>query len=438
MGKTIPTHLELAEMFTNTTSSLKYCLSEQKWYVYDDNKGLWVRDGKDCVKACRRLLDYVYSLDEHVISEYSTFKKLSAVLRLIATFPNIHISVEQFDQHKHLLNAPNGVVNLHTGQIMVHDPKYLFTKTTSTTPAADKIPIRFLSFLNDSFGDVNVISFLQVLFGYMCSGEVSEKIVPFFIGKGNNGKTVLAELISTLLGDYAGAVPSSLYLRNKKVGEHDYTTLESKRFGVGSEVPPDAFFDEEKIKKISGMDSIATRKLYEEYRTMRHECKVLILANSFPDLKCGDEAFWNRIRIVRFTKSIPLDKQNKNLFTELLQGEGEAILGWIVSGAVKYYSEGLTTPSRIFEDTKSIEENHNHVKRFINTYFTITESKDNKVKCDIVRKLYDFWCDSEDIDPLESRMLGKELVKIGVTNTRYRDNGVRVKAYTNLCFSSKK
>jgi putative DNA primase/helicase len=53
---------------------------------------------------------------------------VKGALTLAATEPEIAITPDRLDAHPYLLNCRNGIVDLHTGELLAHDPALLLTK----------------------------------------------------------------------------------------------------------------------------------------------------------------------------------------------------------------------------------------------------------------------------------------------------------------------
>jgi putative DNA primase/helicase len=75
---------------------------------------------------------------------------------------------------------------------------------TLVAPAETPDCPRFLTFLNEATGDdPTLIRFLQQFCGYCLTGSVQEHALIFVYGPGKNGKSVLLNTVSSILGDYA-------------------------------------------------------------------------------------------------------------------------------------------------------------------------------------------------------------------------------------------
>ena len=78
------------------------------------------------------------------------------------------------------------------------------TKVTGTAPDRGCACPQWLAFLYRIFaGDTLLIGYVQRVLGYALTGLTTEQILLFGYGTGANGKSVLIETVSGIMGDYA-------------------------------------------------------------------------------------------------------------------------------------------------------------------------------------------------------------------------------------------
>jgi len=95
---------------------------------------------------------------------------------------------------------------LCAGQSRTAIPQDYMTKMTAVAPGGE-CP-RFMAFLNEiTNGDRSLCDFLQRMFGYCITGSTREHGLFFFYGTGANGKSVLLNTVSGILGDYHRTAP---------------------------------------------------------------------------------------------------------------------------------------------------------------------------------------------------------------------------------------
>lgn len=136
---------------------------------------------------------------------------MKALLHQAQAAPGLSLDPDVLDGDIYALCTPAGVVDLKTGDLRKPDP-VTDMHSRATTVAPQKMPIpRWDSFLSDTFGDdekgLETTRFLHILLGYSITGDVGAQILPFLYGSGANGKSVLLDVMTQILGEYANAAP---------------------------------------------------------------------------------------------------------------------------------------------------------------------------------------------------------------------------------------
>jgi P4 family phage/plasmid primase-like protien len=126
-----------------------------------------------------------------------------------------------------------------------------------------------------------------------------------YIGKGRNGKSVLMDLMSKVLGDYKGDVPLSIITagRTKPGGLNpELVELKGVRYAVMQEPSPDEKINVGPMKMLtSGKDKIQCRAPYmPEMVSYNPQFKLCVCSNTLMKVESQDDGTWRRIRVVDF------------------------------------------------------------------------------------------------------------------------------------------
>lgn len=126
-----------------------------------------------------------------------------------------------------------------------------------------------------------------------------------YIGVGQNGKSVLINLMEKVLGDYKGDVPLSLVTEKRgKVGglAPEIVQLKGKRFAVMQEPSKGDKINEGMMKQLtSGKDPIQGRAPYMPMTiSFMPQFNLVVTANVFMKIESNDHGTWRRIRAVPF------------------------------------------------------------------------------------------------------------------------------------------
>jgi len=273
------------------------------------------------------------------------------------------------DAYPHLLNTPNGVVNLRTRELAAHDPALMLTRMTGAAydPDADRtLWLRALEALPPKVAD-----WLQVRLGQAATGYTPEDdVMPIFMGSGDNGKTTILHAPRQALGDYAVTVPDRLFMANP--GDHptELTTLMGARFAVAEELAEGRNLNVKRVKDTLGTPTITARRMRSDNVTWLATHSLMLTTNYTPIVNETDHGTWRRLCLVVFSfKYVPQEK------LDALKAEGRltsryrlrdpavkraldtadpGVLAWMVEGAARWFDAGAIMPpmpKRVAADT---------------------------------------------------------------------------------------
>jgi putative DNA primase/helicase len=270
------------------------------------------------------------------------------------------VPLDKLDSHADILNTPSGVIELSTGNRYSNDPYWWATKSTGVHCDNTKKPCpRWAQFLIDTFGeDWELIGYVQQLAGLTAIGEVIEHVFPYLYGpSGDNGKSVLMDVLSAVLGDYAITAPANFLLAGRDKHETEIARLKGARFVAGSEVNAGATFDEARLKLLTSGDRITGRYMRGDFFDFTPTHTLWLMGNHLPRVPAGGNSFWRRMRVIPFTRQVPPDRRVEGLARQLVAEEGPQILAWIVAGAVEVINHGLMdTPAAVLAATGAYAE----------------------------------------------------------------------------------
>lgn len=165
--------------------------------------------------------------------------------------------------------------------------------------------------IEDFFRKIFPDDSLREYFLYQASqvfiGGNRAKIILFWTGEGNNGKTVTQYLFERMLGPMAVKFSTSLITGKKKDLGTAAPELARSGGGVRWAVMDEPNADETilsgTLKALTGNDSFFARDLFQKGKEtveITPLFKLHMICNKPPVIKDADKATWNRIRVVRF------------------------------------------------------------------------------------------------------------------------------------------
>jgi putative DNA primase/helicase len=361
---------------SHSAEVLGYWLREQVlfvpewgWMVWDWRR--WLRDigGVRTQGFARRVLRKYYAgCAERAATPQEQAEAYKAAVRACSTRYVVHVleqlkelvlaSPAEFDVHLHLANCLNYVVDLRDGTTMPHAPELRLTKLCPTRYIPGARSELWERFLRDVFlEDQELIAYMQRALGYSITGETREQKLFICWGKGANGKTTLFAVVRDVVGsDYVEPVPPRALLADKDSddAENARAALYGLRVGLLSETAEGGRLDAKQVKLLTGGDPVSARYLYHNPFSFTPTAKLWMFTNHKPRITDPSDAIWRRVVLVPFRAVFsnnpdvdPAVRRTPDpvIREKLLESpHREAILAWLVEGAIAWYRYGLQEP----------------------------------------------------------------------------------------------
>jgi putative DNA primase/helicase len=264
--------------------------------------------------------------------------------------PRLVVGVEELDQHPYLLACLNGEVDLRTGELHSSDSAHLLTRgiTLEYDPGADSSV--WAQFLGTTFdGDEELTAYVQRALGYASTGAIREHVALVPWGTGANGKSTLLGTVQDILGELALTAPEGLFTETLSSHPHPerMAALRGRRLVTCYELENRATLAEGLIKTLTGGDRLSARELYGRRFDFAPTHKMVIVTNHKPRVRGTDESIWRRLRLVPFEHTVQPQDQDGSLRQRLVTEHGQAILAWVVEGAVAWFADGLGESKKV-------------------------------------------------------------------------------------------
>ena len=343
----------------------RYVAGWGKWLVWDGQR--WRTEdtlaATDLIRSvCRQTA--VRADNPKVAAKLASASTVGGVERLARADRRHAATTDEWDADPWLLNTPGGVVDLRTGRKRANDRADRMTKITTATPGGDSP--QWMAFLSDvTGGDADLQVYLQRMVGYCLTGVTSAHALFFLYGTGANGKSVFANVISTILGDYAATASMDTFVETR--GDRhptDLAGLRGARFVTAIETEQGRRLNESKVKAITGGDKISARFMRQDFFEYTPQFKPVIVGNHKPAIRNIDEAMKRRMHMIPFTVTIPPERRDGRL-TEKLLSERDGILAWAVAGCLAWQREGLKPPACVVSATEEYFEAEDALGRWL-------------------------------------------------------------------------
>lgn len=316
------------------------CVGGEKGQFYLFDGSVWQRD--DEVGAVRTMMLGCFTAVAKA--------KIDNALSLLKSVPGIPIKYSAFDPNPWHLGTPDGVIDLRSGE-KVDARTAMVTKQTAVAPK-EGIPRRWMRFLEEvTGGDKELAAYLQKIAGYCLTGSIQEHALFFIFGPGGSGKSVFIETLQRMLGGYALAIGiEALEEKSYRGIPTDIADLRGVRLAIASETADGKAWDAQRMKALTGGDSIQARAMREDFFRFEPSHKFVIAGNSQPYLRDAGAAEFRRMNIIPFMHAPK--KVNKRLMQEL-QEEWPQILSWALEGARLWLDQGLEKPEVLEQSLQS-------------------------------------------------------------------------------------
>ena len=266
---------------------------------------------------------------------------IDQVINELLTMPNIESREFSEGNSGSLINFKDGVFDIFSEEVYEHSPEYTFTYClnayTTDIGVEDNSEI-FQQYLDNSFGDdYENISNLQELLGLAISQIRDQKVAFFLHGKSNSGKSVMLDLLKKIVGE---EFCSSLSLE-QLAARFGPSLFLSKTLNVSGKVPDITAKRLDIFKTIVGNDTIMAEYKGKDGFPMRNYALLIFAANNMPEVSIPDEAYYNRLRIIRYNRSVDKSLWIKNLPERLYKEACGTILRFAIEGLKQFIDNGM-------------------------------------------------------------------------------------------------
>jgi len=310
--------------------------------------------------------------------------KFAGPIQRIAKLMNPLCSDPKFesllDSKKHLLAVKNGVIELKTGLLRPrkHDDyiQTILDTSYNSDVSTNLIEDTIQSIMAD---DLGMLLYLQKLLGYGITGEACEELFFIFTAGGRNGKGLILSSIQSLMGKFFKDCNLAL-ITKRNVGnvQAEKIALKSVRFALFNELNMDERLDTSQLKQFSGGDYINVRGLYKDAEDIKPMFTPILCTNHLPELDDTGKSIVDRLKVINFpvtftdlkggAPTVFVRQVDINL-KDKLENNKEALLLWLVQGAVKWYRDQdlkSNAPPQVDEYSKKYIEGEDTLQMYIN------------------------------------------------------------------------
>ncbi|WP_195513956.1 DNA primase family protein [Turicibacter sanguinis] len=375
---------------------VRYLLTRMHIYIigsefiaYDFKTGRYLYVMDDFIKAQAKIILHE-AIDD--IWKISYGKSVLEQLRMDAP------RLQCVEEDKRYLNLKNGMLSLSDFKLLPHSPSIISLSQLPIEYDCNAECPYFLEYLNTVFeGDQNRIALIQEIFGYCLTADTHLQKFFIFYGNGSNGKSVLANIMSKVIGR-DNCSNATLEQLSKQFGGQ---VIQNKRINISGESDSSRnILNTQQLKLITGEDMVQIERKFENPIMIKPYVKLIVLSNHYPKTEDTSDGFLRRCLFIPFNMRFvepgtELNDQeaykDKSLQSKL-DSELNGIFMWALEGykRLKNQNYTLTECEACEKVLKDFMIYNNPVKEFIVEQLKVCPG--NRESKNSIYAAYQNWC----------------------------------------------
>ena len=254
-----------------------------------------------------------------------------------------YVSRKELDKDSYMIAVKNGMLDIKNLELHPHDPKYLATSripvnfsepnefydpNTETNYETIKKYIgntEFFKYLekcftiNNELRENDIFTILEAFASILIKNAIFAKAI-MFIGRGENGKSVMLYYIERFIGEDN---ISNIALQD--IAEDKFATadLYGKLANVFADIESDELRKTGKLKNLISGDRMSAQRKHQHRFDFYNYAKMIFSANKFPKVYDQSDGFFRRFIISKWEKRFGIGDRDSNLKYKLVSNEEE-------------------------------------------------------------------------------------------------------------------
>lgn len=240
------------------------------------------------------------------------------------------------------------------------------------------------------------IEFIKRWLGYCLTGEINKQVFTISIGSGSNGKSVLVDMMLSLMGPYGYTMNSKSLLDKSTTYHKDLVNINGKRFIKINELKNEKL-NIDLIKSLVGDEFLNVERLYQSNSgDLKNSCKLWILSNNEPVFNGDDGGIRRRgvcinhnlkfgsVKDVEegkadYVKDLNLYKIFNNIDFKI------SLFNYLKTYAVEFYKDGcdFKINEKFTKRFEELADSNDEFKTFMDEFFTITNLQEDFYGLDV-------------------------------------------------------
>jgi P4 family phage/plasmid primase-like protien len=347
---------------------------------------------------------------------------------------------KKVDSNKDLIAFNNGVLDLTTFEFRDGKPEDYLSFSTGIDYDPERKYYEYEAwpkvetFIKQVLPDPEVREyFVRHLATNLIGGNTAQKF-HIMTGSGSNGKSMIMNLTSTALGDYACTVPISLFTQKRKGSGNaapEVIRLKGRRFVTMQEPDESIALNTGLMKEITSGEKMYARDLFKSGTEFEVQAKFHLACNDKPKINTTDGGTWRRLVVINFVSKFVPKPTEKNEFPldesiQFLVQSREWATPFL-NFLVHTLKEGkglrkLIAPEKVLEYTSEYRNENDGIAKFIADKLHAIVEGDTIVPVDknTLKRVFKQWKDENDMKTLSPTDLEK---RVEVVYGKYMKGG---------------
>ena len=336
---------------------------------------------------------------------------------------------KKVDCNKNLIAFNNGVFDIVSMTFRAGKPEDYISFSTGIDYDPEKPYYEYESwsavdnFIKQVLPDPEVRNyFVQHLSTTLVGGNSAQKF-HIMTGSGSNGKSMIMNLTSTALGDYACTVPISLFTQKRKGSGNaapEVIRLKGRRFVTMQEPDESIALNTGVMKEITSCEKMFSRDLFKSGVEFDVQAKFHLACNDKPKINTTDGGTWRRLVVINFISKFVVKPQENNEYPldEKVQNQVNS-KEWatpFLSYLVHVLKEGkgfhkLVAPLKVMEYTSEYRSDNDGIAKFVYDKISALGEGDEIVQVEKahLKRVFKNWKDENDLRTLSPADLEKRI-----------------------------
>jgi len=206
-----------------------------------------------------------------------------------------YVKPEEFDNDPNVINVINGLLNIGTGELKDHSPKYCSRVQLPIhyIPGAD--PVNIIKFLKEILPDpMDLQNLLEICGSILLRNSPKLEKAALFTGGGSNGKSTFLDILRVLFGDTV----SNISLHDIAYDKYAPAQLDGKLLNFRSDITNTEIEQIGRVNEVISGDRITVQRKFGQPFEMTPYAKLIFSANQPPQFNDDSDAAYRRWLII--------------------------------------------------------------------------------------------------------------------------------------------